>query len=152
MNTPMNGEPEVTEQTESNVTILLIDDLEPLLLILEKGLNSAGHKVHTALSGSQAMAIFEKDPIDIVICDLGMEGMNGWDVSKAVQQACEKKGIPKTPFILLTGWGEDVGEDVRDKEDLARLGVDRLVEKPADILQLLDIIDELAASARSGGR
>ena len=61
----------------------------------------------------------------MVISDLGMPGMSGWDVGKAIRSICREKGIPKPPFILLTGWG---GQEL-EKEKIAESGVDAVVSQ-----------------------
>ena len=120
-------------------SVLLIDDVESLLRIMATGIRSMGHEVFTATSGEEGMEIFRSNRIDAVVCDLGMEGMDGWEVSEAVSLECKKKGVPKTPFVLLTGWGGEIQDD----EKPARSGVDRVIEKPADLLRLLQVIGEI---------
>ncbi len=137
---------QLKNEPSTGLRILLIDDAEPLLMILETGLTNCGYIVFTAPSGRDALEIFKTNPIDVVICDLGMEEMNGWDVSKAVKNLCEEQGIPKTPFILLTGWGEDAAQ----VKDLESIGVDRIETKPVDIKGLDRVVQELVNSRLRG--
>jgi CheY-like chemotaxis protein len=123
------------------LNILLIDDMRPLVKIMENGLEKFGQKVLTALSGQEGIEIFLSNPIDVVICDLGMEGMDGWEVGKAIMKACKQKGISKTPFVLLTGWGYDQGY----QERRAASGVDVIIEKPIEIPELLEILKNVVA-------
>jgi CheY-like chemotaxis protein len=121
------------------LSILLIDDMKPLVLILENGLKRLGQTVFTALSGEEGIEVFQNHDVDVVICDLGMEGLSGWDVGLAVKEICEKRHKPKTPFVLLTGWGCDAD----DHANLASSGVDMVLEKPIDIPHLLQILGEI---------
>lgn len=123
------------------LNILLIDDMKPLVKIMENGLEKFGQNVLTALSGQEGIEIFLSNPIDVVICDLGMEGMDGWEVGKAIMKACKQKGISKTPFVLLTGWGYDQGY----QERRAASGVDVIIEKPIEIPELLEILKNIVA-------
>ncbi len=118
--------------------ILLIDDDKPVVNILGKGLTRLGNKTFVAFSGPQGLEILEEHNVDAIICDLGMEGMDGWEVSGEVLSVCVEKGIPKPPFILLTGWAGQLAED----EILYHPHVDKIVEKPITIVNLLDIVQK----------
>jgi PAS domain S-box-containing protein len=122
-----------SEFAECNFTILVIDDVEPILILLRDALENYGQKVFTAQSGSQGLDIFANNPVDLVICDLGMQGMNGWQVGKAIRSICEERGISKTPFLLLTGWANQL----REQDKISDSGIDAIVEKPVDIGKLL---------------
>ncbi|MBI5572659.1 MAG: PAS domain S-box protein [Desulfomonile tiedjei] len=128
--------------------ILVVDDLEPLTIMLKHGFENLGHTVYTALSGRDAMTLFRETEIDLIVCDLAMPELNGRQVAEAVKEICEVKGIPKTPFILLTGWGAQLG----DAAKMAESGVDRVVDKPADVPQLMMIASELFAKVSESER
>ena len=100
----------------------------------------AGHRVFKALSVQEGLTIFNKEPVDLVIRDLGMPGMNGWDVGKAIRSICHERGVSKPPFILLTGWG---GQEL-EKEKIAESGTDAVVAKPIDSVVLLATVQEIA--------
>jgi CheY-like chemotaxis protein len=119
--------------------ILAIDDMEGTVTLLKSGLGKMGHVVLTALSGDQGLALLEDNPVDVVICDLGMPGMNGWQVGEAITRRCSAKGLPKPGFIILTGWGGQSSE----KQKIATSGVDAVLEKPVDIAKLLDVISDV---------
>lgn len=123
--------------------VLLVDDMKSLLIIMERGLRSQGHTVYPAESGREALEIFRNNSIDVIVCDLAMEEMDGRDVSRAVRRICEERRVAKTPFVLLTGWGESV-----KSETLADEGVDLVMDKPVDMGELLEVIRTL--TARSG--
>ena len=121
------------------INILVVDDTEDVVSLLKDGLESYGQTVFAAHSGEEALEIYDESHVDLVICDLGMPGLTGWDVGRAVRKRCEEKGIPKTPFMLLTGWGGQIGERNR----IAESGVDLILEKPLDINRLVEIIKEI---------
>jgi len=83
--------------------------------------------------------ILKENPVDLVICDLEMPGISGWEVGKRIRSLCEERDIPKTPFILLTGWGGQKTE----AEKIAESGVDAVVEKPINIGNLREIVRKL---------
>jgi two-component system cell cycle sensor histidine kinase/response regulator CckA len=119
--------------------ILVVDDMDQAAEMLAEGISGLGHKAFAATSGPEAIDIFERNEIDIVICDLGMPHMNGWQVGSRVKAICAERGVSKTPFILLTGWGGQLGEEER----MAQCGIDRVVEKPAFLKNLMDVVSDL---------
>jgi signal transduction histidine kinase/CheY-like chemotaxis protein len=124
---------------ERPLKILVIDDVEEVVNLLAEGLSLFNHTVHKAISGQEGLEIFMREAIDVVICDLGMPDMTGWDVSRQVMKLCRDRGVPKTPFALLTGWGDQI----REIEKMKSSGVDRIITKPVDILQTMDAINHL---------
>jgi PAS domain S-box-containing protein len=131
-----------------HLTILVINDDLNIASLIERILAKAGHRVFKALSGQEGRAIFNKEPVDLAICDLGMPGMSGWDVGKAIQSICQERGITKPPFILLTGWG---GQEL-EKEKIAESGTDAVVAKPIDSATVISTVQEIAARFNIGAR
>ncbi len=124
---------------EHGLSLLVIDDMELMAETLQEGLGSYGNKVFVALSGEDGLAIFEKHKVDAVVCDLGMQGMNGWQVGARIREICLRKGWSKPPFIVLTGWTDQTAEIAKIEEG----GVDAVIEKPVVINKLLEIIREM---------
>jgi signal transduction histidine kinase/CheY-like chemotaxis protein len=94
-----------------------------------------GHKVAQASGGVEALQQFAPDTFDVVISDLGMPDMNGWDLLGQIKQR-----DPRVPTILITGWGRQIGDD----EARAR-GVDYIIEKPFDQDDLREVLAEAMA-------
>jgi PAS domain S-box-containing protein len=136
---PLPSEVAESKSAEKALTILAVDDLEATVRILKAGLGRLGHKVFTALSGQEAVTMLNENPIDLVICDLGMPEMNGWQVGRAIKEICKERGTPRPAFIILTGW-ENPGHE---KERISESGVDAVVQKPVDITKLLEVIREV---------
>ena len=95
-----------------------------------------GHKVAQASGGAEALEMFVPDMFDVVISDLGMPDMNGWDLLGQIKQR-----DPRVPTMLITGWGRQFS----DEEAQAR-GVDYMIEKPFD----QDDLREILAAAMGG--
>jgi CheY-like chemotaxis protein len=102
--------------------------------------------VSGALSGSEGLELFANHHFDVVICDLGMPSMNGWEVGRRIKEACDERGIPKVPFILLTGWGGQMDETDKISESY----VDEVLEKPIDIPDLVEIIGRVVSRTSVG--
>jgi CheY-like chemotaxis protein len=81
-------------------TVLCIDDEEPGLKVRRILLETAGHRVLTALSGREGIEIFQSENVDAVILDYWMAGMNG------VATARELKRLKRSiPIIILSAYG-----------------------------------------------
>jgi len=131
--------PSGTEFLLRNLSVLVIDDIVLIVRSIAGILAKHGQTVFSAMSGEEGMEIFRNNKIDLVICDLGLPGMNGYEVGKAVRAICQERGIPKTPFILLTGW--DVKAQEQDK--IIESGVDAILKKPLDAKNLLADISKV---------
>jgi PAS domain S-box-containing protein len=119
--------------------ILLVDDSPPVLRVLRDGLLLYGHDVSAVLSGKKALDLFRLKPFDAVVCDMGLPDMNGWKIGREIKLLCEKRGVEKSPFVLITAWPGNH----REEKELIESGVDRIVEKPVSAEKLLEIIDEI---------
>lgn len=131
------------KELNASLNILVVDDMKHIVGMLRDGLKELGHEVLTALSGPEALDIYAQRPVDVVICDLGMPRMNGWQVAKALKTACEEKGVTKTPFILLTGWGHQVDEERKIVEN----GVDEVMRKPVSLARVDEVIQQVLGRA-----
>jgi signal transduction histidine kinase/DNA-binding response OmpR family regulator len=84
--------------------ILVVDDEDIVRTTLVDILVAQGHDVVTASGGRQALTLLAGGaPVDLVLTDLGMPGMTGWDLARAVAQQ-----RPDLPVALVTGWGQEV--------------------------------------------
>ena len=89
-----------------------------------------GHKVAQAADGREALATFVPDTFDLVISDLGMPDMNGWELLEQIKQR-----DPRVPTVLITGWGRQFSED-----EARERCVNFVIEKPFDQDDLRDIL------------
>jgi signal transduction histidine kinase len=103
--------------------ILVIDDELQVRATLAEMLEEQGHSVTQAPGGREGLSYLGSNPelVDVVISDLGMPDMNGWDVAKAIQGRW-----PQLPVGLITGWGET--EITREE----RSRVNFVITKPFD--------------------
>ena len=135
---PSRGAGEGARKQEQAARILLVDDDPRLLAVLSDMLRAEGHPVTTAGDGQEALGLFDPARHDVVITDLGMPGINGWEVADRV-----KSRSPVTAVFLLTGWGEGVSADEPSQF------VDRVIAKPVSVESLLDQLAELTRSRPS---
>ena len=117
---------------EQAARVLLVDDDPRLVTVLSDMMRGEGHAVTTATNGDEALAIFDPKGHDVVITDLGMPKMNGWEVAERI-----KARSPDTAVFILTGWGESVAAHEGSQF------VDRVVAKPVSADALLDQLAEI---------
>jgi PAS domain S-box-containing protein len=97
--------------------ILAVEDEPEVLDVLRAMLSNAGHTVFTAASGREALDLFEREPVDLVLTDLGMPGMTGLALAEELKR---RRAIP---VVLLTGWADEL--DAKNAPS-----VDLVVAKP----------------------
>jgi len=116
------------------ITVLIIDDNVELTRIMQDILTSAGHRVETAYDGATGLEAFLENRHELVITDIGMPGMSGWEVARAV-----KEHTPETGVVLVTGWGKQAYQHQVDQ-----VPVDALLPKPIDKMTLLSVLSQVA--------
>jgi len=113
--------------------VLVIDDQPIVTDLLVSVLERMNYKSEVASCGRDGVEMFERDRYDLVITDLGMPDISGWEVSKTIKQK-----NPDVPVIVITGWGIDPDPDkMKDSK------VDFIINKPFQIDQLEKIIKDL---------
>ena len=114
------------ETNEKNLRILVVDDEEAICNILDKFLSSSGHKVKIVDNGSDAINIIKTENFDLVLCDLSMPDVYGFEVIKAINE------LEKRPKIgIITGWREKLKPI--EEEDME---FDFILKKPFDLSAL----------------
>jgi PAS domain S-box-containing protein len=114
----------------SPVSILVVDDEEAIRQNLYDILTLEGHHVALASGGGEGIQTFKEGDFDLVLTDLGMPEVSGWQVAKAIKQI-----NPKTPVVIITGWGATL-----DKQKVRESGIDLQISKPFRIHQLLEMV------------
>ncbi|MBI4791048.1 MAG: response regulator [Chloroflexi bacterium] len=117
------------------VRILIVDDEPTVRDIVAKFLAFRGYQVAVADSGYDGIAAFKRARFDLVVTDLGMPGMSGWEVAREV-----KRLRPQTLVVLMTGWAADL-----DQEKVKESGVDHIVHKPFNVDDVLTLVNEAVA-------
>jgi CheY-like chemotaxis protein len=124
---------DITEEKRiaESLKILAIDDQKIIRDLLESILLGLGHSIKVASSGKDGLELFQRDGFDLVITDLGMPEMSGWEVSQRVKEIRKE-----TPVVMITGWGVSF-----EQEKIKEFGVDYLLPKPFRIEQLSRLLD-----------
>lgn len=83
--------------------MLVVDDNHDSADGLSLFLRMAGHEVHTAYSGSEALAIGAREQPDVVLLEIGMPGLSGYETAERVRAASSGQGAW---LVAVTGWGQ----------------------------------------------
>ena len=116
--------------------ILVVDDEQSIRTIVEYALKDAGFEVLTAGRGDDALRIVEKEPLDLVVLDVMLPGMDGLDVCQRI------RAERNLPIIMLSARGEEL-----DKVLGLELGADDYVTKPFSPREL---VSRVKANLRRG--
>ncbi|HXT51071.1 MAG TPA: response regulator [Thermoanaerobaculia bacterium] len=119
-------------------TILVVDDDPDLLHMLEVALARRGHRVLTAPSGLEALVTAEGERPDLIVLDVMMGGMDGWEVLKLLKLDPDTHDIP---VVMLSGRAEP-----RDKIRGLQEGAVDYVAKPFSIHEVVHAIEGVLAS------
>lgn len=121
----------------SDLRILVVDDNKDAAETLARLLQRMGNTVHTAHDGEEGVAAAQAFRPDVVLCDIGLPKLNGYEVCRLMkQQTWDKKMV----MVAVTGWGQ---EDNKRKAQEA--GFDCHLTKPVDPQHLLHVLAGLTA-------
>ncbi|MET0386032.1 MAG: PAS domain S-box protein [Polyangiales bacterium] len=138
----ITSKPEPKRNTPVARRVLIVEDNEDAGDMLADVLRAIGHEVSVANSGADALAQLRKDGAEIVLCDLGLPGMSGYEVAQTIR---EDPALRATPLVALTGYGQP--------EDRARsraAGFDEHLVKPVDLTILAGMVAELTRGPERG--
>ena len=125
-------------EATARLDVMVVDDDEAIRDSLRMTLEHAGHKVSEASSGEQALASLASARPDVVLLDLGMPGMHGFDVLERLREV-----TPDTAVVILTG------DATRQNAFRAgQLHAFDFLEKPPERQQVLDVVVEAARVTR----
>jgi len=117
-------------------SILVVDDDLNLCKILTDELSDVGYKAHYLTGGSEAIEYLNRNTVDLLLLDLNMPGVDGFDV---LQELSKKEKKPKV--IVLTAYA-----DVKSAIESAKLGANDFLSKPYDFDELLITIRKVLQS------
>jgi DNA-binding response OmpR family regulator len=121
---------------ESDRKILIVDDIADNLFLLETVLSAEGYRVESASSGKQALDKFATTTFDLVLVDVMMPDLNGYELTKRIRESNQSS----VPIILLTAY---------DQANVAqgfKVGANDFIQKPIDLDELLDRVIAILSS------
>jgi CheY-like chemotaxis protein len=134
--TPHHAQPPLS----TSLRVLLVDDHEDMLGLMKMMMERRSYRVEIALSGAEALAVAQGFGPQVVVSDIGMPGMDGYEMMQALRSM---QALPPFKSIALSGY------DASEEEPRARAaGYDAQLTKPVDFDALFRAIDSLATAAR----
>ncbi len=118
--------------------ILVVDDEEQMRGLLAKVLDKSGYQVAACGDGAEALAVLEKEPMDLVVTDVRMPGMSGMDALKAIKEL-----NPDTVVIIMTAFGS-----IDQAVQAVKEGAYDYINKPFKIDEMLLTIDKALEERR----
>jgi CheY-like chemotaxis protein len=126
-------------QLASPLRILVVDDNADATELIAEFMALHGHQVATANGGAQAIATAEAFEPNLIFLDIGMPGVDGYQVAATLRHAAR---LPPARIVALTAWGDAVS-----RARAVACGFDAHLVKPARLERLIDQA-ELAIAAR----
>ena len=127
---------DAAEAAGVSLRLLVIDDNVDATNSLGALLQALGHTVRTAYDGPAGIALAREFAPDVVLLDLGMPGMSGYDVARALRAQASRQTI-----VAVTGWG-----DTAAKRQAQEAGFDHHLVKPVDEADLISLLGDVAKS------
>lgn len=138
-NARLDRSPRLTRRKRSarelKPTVLVVDDVADVTEMIALFLKHAGYEVTTADSATAALQLARESRYDLVISDIGMPEMTGYELATELRALSEYQGIP---IIAVTGYSE-----YDDRSRALQAGFNAHLTKPIDPARLLDLMNEL---------
>jgi adenylate cyclase len=128
-----------TTETHEQARVLVVDDQPTNIKLLDATLSPRGYDVRTAQSGEEALAALAEGGIDLVLLDIVMPGLNGYEVCRRIRQ---DPATAFLPVVMVTASGE------QQKIKALEAGADDFLTKPIDRAELLARVASLSRIKR----
>ncbi len=125
---------------KTSLRILIVDDNQDGADSLATILNFSGHETHTAYEGGQALTAATEFRPQVVILDIGLPRMNGYEVCRRLR---EQPGGNTLFIIAQTGWAQE-----ETRKLAAEAGFDHHLVKPVEIAELMALLEKVPAAPR----
>ena len=116
-------------------TLLVIEDDETMRRALARIFESDGHTVKTAADGTQLSTVLDDNPIDLIILDIGLPWINGFELAKLLK---EHKDLKQIPLVFISAKTSET-----DIKRGFEVGADDYIKKPFDIDIMKKSVDTL---------
>jgi len=116
--------------------VLVVDDNSVNRRILARQVELAGASTDTAAGGEEALELMRRGHYDLVLADLQMPGMDGFDLTRRIRAREQEAHLQRTPILAVTASALE-GQEIKTRD----VGMDGLVTKPVGIEQLRATLD-----------
>ncbi len=133
-------------ENRPQVRILLVEDNAVNQLVVLRILEKQGHAVTIAADGKKALAALQKDSYDLVLMDIQMPEMNGWEATRSIRES-EKATGEHIPIAAMTAHAMK-----GDQERCIAAGMDEYLTKPIHTPELLALVDKIGSRKTAARR
>jgi PAS domain S-box-containing protein len=143
---PVRAEPQPLQDTRAplelpRASVLIVDDNHDGADSLRLLLRSLGLEVRVAYGGAEALALLQSFVPELVLLDIGMPGMDGYEVARRIRA---DQRLREVVLVALTGWGQE-----QDRARARTAGFDHHLIKPADLETLQGLLGRFGAGQQS---
>ena len=141
---PQPSAPLPTNRASSRRRVLIIEDSADTAMAMKDSMELCGHEASAASSGASGLEEARRFQPDIVLCDLGLPDMDGYEVARRIRS---DEALKHLFLVALSGYATE-----EDRQRSARAGFDRHLAKPPDIEALERLIEEVPLRRRDAPR
>jgi PAS domain S-box-containing protein len=123
-----------TKVPPTKLNILWVDDDDDIRLVVREMVKQIGNNITMASGGKEALSYLDNNVYDVVITDIGMPEMNGWQLAEIIRH----KYGPDIKIAVASGWGAQIKDT-----DLKKHGITYLLNKPFSILKLKEFLETI---------
>ncbi len=120
---------------KENKCILIIEDDETMRAAMKRLFEGEGYNVKTAADGTQLSSVLDDSPIDLIILDIGLPWINGYELAKLLKEHEELKSLP---LIFVSGKTSEL-----DVKRGFEVGADEYIKKPFDVDHMKKVVQQL---------
>ena len=113
--------------------VLIVDDEAGIVYVFRRYFELHGFRVSVAYDGTSALALSEDDPVDALVTDFRMPGMNGQELVERLKQSA-----PRLPAVIVSGYSSEISVNHPDV---------RVIGKPVEPLYLVSCVNQLLDDA-----
>ncbi len=129
------------EKARSARTLLIIEDDETMRLALRRIFEGEGYQVLTAADGTQLSLVLDDKPIDLIILDIGLPWINGYEIAELMKA---NEGLKDIPLIFVSGRTSEL-----DIKKCFEVGADDFIKKPFDAEKIKKTVNTLIELAHT---
>jgi len=122
-----------------NEKILIVDDSKEIRNILSTFLKEKGFEVYTAENGKKALDLTKEKVIDLIITDIRMPEMDGYQLTKKIREERPRVGI-----IIMTAY-----TSIYTEGDIRKIGADDYISKPFELINIIEKTERVLFQMKS---
>ncbi|HEY0081020.1 MAG TPA: response regulator [Pyrinomonadaceae bacterium] len=140
---PLGEESEVSTTDKQKLRALVVDDAPDVTEMLAMVMRFAGYDVVTVFSANDALETARTEQFDVVVSDIGMPGMNGYELAEAIRTLPDYRAVP---LIAVTGFAM-----YDDRDRALASGFNAFLTKPINPMDLIDLVRQLGREPEARG-